>query len=35
MALKFPVFYRPRPYQQELHQMWAHKRIGIGVHPRQ
>ena len=35
MALRFPVFYRPRPYQQELHQMWAHKRIGIGVLPRQ
>ena len=35
MALRFPMFYKPRPYQQELHQMWAHKRIGIGVLPRQ
>ena len=34
MAL-FPVFYRPRPYQAELHQMWRRKRIGIGVLPRQ
>ena len=31
----FPVFYRPRPYQTELHQMWRTKRIGIGVLPRQ
>ena len=31
----FPVHYRPRPYQQELHKMWRTKRIGIGVLPRQ
>jgi len=32
---QFPVFYRPRPYQAELHQMWRNKRIGIAVYPRQ
>ena len=32
---KFPVFYRPRPYQAELHQMWRSYRIGVGVLPRQ
>lgn len=31
----FPAFYRPRPYQAELHKMWREKRIGIGVLPRQ
>ena len=31
----FPAFYRPRPYQVELHRMWRNKRIGIGVLPRQ
>jgi hypothetical protein len=31
----FPVYYRPRPYQEELHQMWRTKRYGIGVLPRQ
>ena len=34
MAL-FPQFYRPRPYQVELHRMWRGKRIGIAVFPRQ
>ena len=33
--LRFPVFYKPRPYQAELHKMWRTKRIGIGVLPRQ
>lgn len=32
---RFPVYYRPRPYQAELHQMWRTKRYGIGVLPRQ
>lgn len=32
---KFPVFYRPRPYQAEAHHMWRTKRIGILVYPRQ
>lgn len=31
----FPVYYRPRPYQQELHKMWKAKRYGIAVLPRQ
>lgn len=31
----FPVYYRPRPYQAELHQMWRSKRIGVAVLPRQ
>jgi hypothetical protein len=31
----FPVFYRPRPYQMELHKMWRTKRYGIAVFPRQ
>lgn len=31
----FPVYYRPRPYQAELHQMWRSKRYGIAVLPRQ
>lgn len=31
----FPVYYRPRPYQQELHKMWQSKRYGIAVLPRQ
>lgn len=31
----FPVYYRPRPYQAELHQMWRTYRIGVGVLPRQ
>lgn len=31
----FPVYYRPRPYQAELHQMWQSKRYGIAVLPRQ
>lgn len=31
----FPVHYRPRPYQVELHKMWAENKYGIGVYPRQ
>ncbi len=31
----FPVYYKPRPYQAELHKMWRTKRYGIGVLPRQ
>ena len=31
----FPVHYRPRPYQAELHKMWRSKRYGIAVLPRQ
>lgn len=31
----FPVYYRPRPYQVELHKMWRTKRYGIAVLPRQ
>jgi hypothetical protein len=31
----FPVYYRPRPYQAELHKMWQSKRYGIAVLPRQ
>lgn len=33
--LKFPLHYRPRPYQLELHQMWAEKKYGIAVMSRQ
>lgn len=32
---KFPVYYRPRPYQAELHKMWRTNRYGIAVLPRQ
>lgn len=32
---KFPLFYRPRPYQEELHKMWRTNRYGIAVLPRQ
>ena len=35
MKTVFPVYYRPRPYQAELHNMWDTKRIGIAVLPRQ
>lgn len=35
MAARFPVHYRPRPYQQELHDMWNRHRIGVAVLPRQ
>ena len=35
MADVFPRFYKPRPYQAELHAMWQTKRTGIGVLPRQ
>ena len=35
MGLVFPVHYRPRPYQVELHKMWRSKRYGIAVLPRQ
>lgn len=31
----FPVYYRPRPYQAELHKMWRTKRYGVAVLPRQ
>ena len=31
----FPVYYKPRPYQQELHKMWRTHRYGIAVLPRQ
>jgi len=31
----FPVHYKPRPYQAELHTMWRASRIGIAVMPRQ
>jgi hypothetical protein len=31
----FPVYYRPRPYQEELHHMWRSKRYGVAVYPRQ
>lgn len=32
---QYPVYYRPRPYQAELHQMWRSKRVGVAVYPRQ
>ena len=35
MAKVFPVFYRPRPYQAELHDMWSKYRMGVAVFPRQ
>ena len=35
MQRVFPVYYRPRPYQQELHKMWRTHRYGIAVLPRQ
>ena len=35
MALTFPVHYRPRPYQAELHEMWRKYRMGVAVFPRQ
>ena len=35
MAFQFPQYYRPRPYQAELHRMWRTKRIGVAVLPRQ
>lgn len=31
----FPVYYSPRPYQQELHRLWRDYRYGIAVLPRQ
>ena len=31
----FPQFYKPRSYQADLHAMWAKKRIGVAVLPRQ
>ncbi len=33
--LVFPMHYRPRPYQPEVHRMWRTKRIGILVQARQ
>lgn len=35
MAPRFPVFYKPRPYQAEVHKMWRTHRIGVAVLPRQ
>ena len=35
MAAVFPVYYRPRPYQAEVHDMWEKHRIGVAVLPRQ
>ena len=32
---RFPIHYRPRPYQAELHTMWRNKRMGVAVFPRQ
>ena len=32
---QFPRFYRPRPYQAELHSMWQRKKFGVAVLPRQ
>ena len=32
---RFPVHYKPRPYQATLHKMWKTKRIGVAVLPRQ
>lgn len=34
-AATFPVYYRPRPYQAELHKMWRTKRYGLAILPRQ
>ena len=31
----FPQFYVPRVYQAEAHAMWAKKRVGVVVYPRQ
>lgn len=31
----FPVHYRPRPYQMDLHRMWKTYRYGLAVLPRQ
>jgi hypothetical protein len=33
--LNFPVYYRPRPYQAELHKVFRNNRIGLGVFSRQ
>ena len=35
MATTFPQHYRPRPYQRELHEMWAKYRMGAAILPRQ
>lgn len=35
MGHRFPVYYKPRPYQAALHQMWREKRFGVAVLPRQ
>ena len=32
---RFPIHYRPRPYQAEAHAMWQAKRVGVVVYPRQ
>jgi hypothetical protein len=31
----FPLFYKPRPYQADLHEMWQRYRTGVAVYPRQ
>ena len=31
----FPLNYRPRPYQAQVHTMWRNNRVGIAVLPRQ
>lgn len=33
--MRFPLNYRPRPYQRDLHKMWQTKRIGVAVMSRQ
>lgn len=33
--MKYPLHYVPRPYQVELHEMWAKYKYGVGVMPRQ
>lgn len=35
MSRVFPQYYRPRPYQAELHEMWDSSRVGVAVFPRQ
>lgn len=34
-GLVFPLHYRPRPYQAQLHTLWRTKRIGVAVLSRQ
>jgi len=35
VSLHFPVYYHPRPYQQDLHRMFRSKRYSVAVLPRQ